>query len=175
MAHISWRRPCLALAAITLVVGSGTALAGAVVGRPAPPFHATTFDGAKVRLEDFKGQVLVVNLWATWCGPCKRELPLLDAYFQHNAPHGLRVIAYTTEDSLPASYLRPLQAALKIPLARNFRGAYPAITGAVPSNYVIDRAGVVRYAKAGAFDLATLNAVLVPLMREPAPTGSPAS
>jgi cytochrome c biogenesis protein CcmG, thiol:disulfide interchange protein DsbE len=51
-------------------------------------------------------------------------------------------------------------------------GAYPLIKGSVPTNYVIDRAGVVRYAKEGAFELEELEEVVLPLLREPAPDGS---
>ena len=52
------------------------------VGEPAPNFELTTFDGQKIRLSDLKGHVVVLNFWATWCGPCKRELPLLSAYYK---------------------------------------------------------------------------------------------
>lgn len=52
-----------------------------VVGQPAPDFLVTAFDGRKMRLTDFKGQVLVINFWATWCAPCKQELPLLNRYY----------------------------------------------------------------------------------------------
>ncbi len=142
--------------------------AGPVVGKPAPDFTAAMLDGSKISLKDYRGQVLVINFWATWCGPCKRELPLLDGYYKAQQKYGLRVIAVTTEDSLPLSQLAPLAKVLNIPMLRYMRGGYGALDG-VPTNYVIDRAGVVRYAKAGAFDLDALNTLLVPLLQEPAP------
>jgi thiol-disulfide isomerase/thioredoxin len=75
---------------------------------------------------------LILNFWATWCAPCKEELPLLDTYFRIDEKAGLRVLA-------------------------------------VPTNFIIDRNGVLRYAKAGALTLDDLNTLLVPLLREPEP------
>jgi peroxiredoxin len=142
------------------------------IGEPAPDFHVTTLDGQSLGLSDLKGQVVVLNFWATWCAPCKRELPMLDAYYRAQRAHGLAVLAVTTEDSVPLSRLKPLAAALAIPMVRSLRGPY-AVLGAVPTNYVIDRAGRLRYAKAAEFTLDEMNAILVPLLREDAP--SPAS
>ena len=159
----------LAAGALALAIWEPAA-ATPVVGKPAPDFGVTTFDGKHLSLKDFKGQVVVLNFWATWCGPCKRELPLLDTYYKIQQKVGLRVLAVATEDSLPASDLRPLSKALTIPMVRDFRGAYGALDG-VPTNYVIDREGVVRYAKAAAFDLDDMNEILVPLLREPVPHG----
>jgi cytochrome c biogenesis protein CcmG/thiol:disulfide interchange protein DsbE len=136
-----------------------------MVGEPAPDFAVTTFDGKKLSLADFKDQVLVINFWATWCTPCKKELPLLDKYFAIQQIHGLRVVAVTTEDSAPLKSLQPLAAMVRFPMARSMRGPYRVMTG-VPTNYVIDRRGILRYAKAGAFDLDSLNGILVPLLRE---------
>ncbi|NMN04522.1 thiol-disulfide isomerase/thioredoxin [Novosphingobium sp. SG916] len=138
-----------------------------VIGQPAPPFELRLIDGTKVSLADLKGQVVVLNFWATWCGPCKQELPLLDQYYDLQKQHGLKVFAITTQDSLPNSALKQLFAAMHIPAVRTLKGPYSPLEG-VPTNYVIDRAGVVRYAKAAAFDLDDLNGLLVPLLREPA-------
>ena len=145
------------------------------VNAPAPDFSARTFDGKDVTLADYKGQVLIINFWATWCGPCKEELPLLDRYYRaaNERKYGLRVLAITTEDSLPIQQLRPLAAKVSFDMARSFHGDYGALKG-VPTNFVIDRAGILRYAKAGAFDLESLNDILVPLLQEPVlPENSP--
>ena len=140
------------------------------IGAPAPDFQLTLVDGSKVSLADLRGQVVVLNFWATWCVPCRTELPTLDAYYQVQAPHGLRVFAVTTEDSVPLFQLKKLFAAMHMSPVRKIKGPYGDNT-AVPTNIVIDRAGRVRYAKAGAFDLSDLNATLVPLLRDPAPAG----
>jgi len=125
--------------------------------------------GQTVKLSDLRGQVVVINFWATWCGPCKRELPLLDSYYLAVKQHGLRVFATTTEDSVPASYMHKLFDAMSIDPLKRLHGPYGPINNSVPTNFIIDRAGRIRYAQAGALDLDTLNRELVPLLNEPAP------
>jgi peroxiredoxin len=159
-----------ALSACAVLAAAPAHAANLKVGQPAPNFEVTTFDGKKVSLADLKGQVVVVNIWATWCGPCKVELPLINAYYRIQQPHGLAVLAVTTEDSVPQSFLRPLAKLLDIPLAHNLRGGGYGVVEAVPTNYVIDRNGILRYAKPGSFTLDALNEILVPLLREPAPS-----
>ena len=162
-----WKTPFVAAA---LFIGTPV-LAKPVVGQLAPDFELTLVDGSKVKLSDLRGQVVVLNIWATWCVPCRQELPLLDGYYRAQRGNGLRVFALTTEDSVPISQLKKLFAVLTIQSARHLRGGY-ADLGGVPTNYVIDRSGRLRYAKAAAFDLDALNELLVPLLREPAPSAA---
>jgi len=162
------------------VLGIGTAalmLVGAKapkVGDMAPDFQLTLVDGTKVSMADLRGKVVVLNFWATWCVPCRQELPTLDAYYEAQQKAGLRVFAVTTEDSVPLFQLKKLFAVMHIPAVRRIKGPYDIMTG-VPTNYVIDRSGHVRYAKAGAFDLDALNETLIPLLKEPAPPEIPAT
>jgi len=139
------------------------------VGSPAPNFRATTFGGKVVTLSDLRGRVVLLNLWATWCGPCRQELPLLEAYFRHYSPYGFQILAVATEDSVDESVLRPLAAKMTIPFVRYLGGPYHPLEG-VPTSYVIDRAGTLVYAKAAAFTLDALNDLIVPLLNAPDPT-----
>src|SRR5271169_1845186 len=107
----------LAAILFTALVGTGIAFSGKphpVVDAPAPDFQVTTFDGRKLSLADFKGQVVVLNFWATWCGPCKRELPLLEDYHRRQHANGLVILAVATEDSLTPFQLRPLAKILTL-------------------------------------------------------------
>lgn len=140
---------------------------------PAPSFSGATFDGKKISLDDFRGKVLIINFWATWCAPCRRELPLLDTYVRQREENGLRVVAVTLDANLiRAGFLKQLQEALSLPLLKDFNGDYAPIRRAVPTNFVVDRAGIVRYAKADAFTLDELNTLLVPLLNEAPPADS---
>ena len=160
----------IAVAAATAqALFASAALAAPKVGKPAPDFRVETFDGQTLQLSDFRGKVVILNFWATWCAPCRAELPLLDGYYRVRKDAGLEVLAIATEGSVPASKLKPLSVLVAFPFVRRLHGPYGPIGRAIPTNYVIDRAGVVRYAKAASFDLDDLNKLLIPLLNEPAP------
>ena len=162
--------PALRLIVAALLLAPAMARAAdPKVGQTAPNAQFVTVSGEKFDLASLRGQVVVINFWATWCGPCRQELPLLDAYYRAQKSHGLVVLAATTEDSLPEYQMRKLFAAMAITPLHRLKGPYAPIRSSLPTNYVIDRAGVVRYAEPGAFTLDGLNSVLVPLLGEPVP------
>lgn len=157
----------LASASVGMPVAAGDKV---TIGQQAPDFTLTLIDGTKITRDQLHGQVVILNFWATWCVPCRAELPTLDAYYVARKDVGLRVFAVTTEDSLQPYQLKKLFQVMHISPVRKIKGPYDTIGNAVPTNIIIGRDGRVRYAKAAAFDLDSLNAILVPLLREPAPT-----
>jgi len=161
------KRIWAAAAAMTMLAVPSSLWAGSrtvKVGEPAPDAELTLVDGSTVRLADLKGQVVLLNFWATWCVPCRQELPLLDSYYRSAQKYGLRAYAVTTEGSVPIYRLKTLFAAMAIPSVKRMKGLSGEMP-AVPTNYIIDRAGIGRYAKAGALDLDDLNRELVPLLK----------
>lgn len=146
------------------LVGASTSVPK--VGVAAPEFTLTTLAKRKVRLSELRGKVVIVNYWATWCAPCKAEMPMMHNYFRANQARGLEMFGVTTQDSVQPYQLQKLAAALSYPLAAKISGGYGAIGNAVPSTYIIDRKGVVRVARAGVFTAATFKAAVDPLLAE---------
>jgi peroxiredoxin len=158
--------------AIALSAAAPGLAAKARVDQPAPDFRVTTLTKDKIDLASLHGEVVVVNRWATWCVPCREEFLLFEKYMPFRAKYGFTVIAIETGGAEGNSAMRNLAKAVHFPVAlddSSHANAYPIIDNGVPTNYVIDRTGVVRYAKAGAFTLDELEQVVVPLLNQPAP------
>ena len=115
--------------------------------RPLMETRFPTLDGGHKRLRDFQGEVLVVNLWATWCGPCRKEIPYLDELAATLGPRGLRVIGLTTEHpSKDRSRVREFVDSLEMGYLIGFAGGEIANylsqgRNVIPQTYVFDRQG----------------------------------
>lgn len=157
-------RLSFALATIGLFVAAPAL--PAETGQAAPDFTIKMFDGSKTRLDDYRGKVLVINYWATWCGPCKAEMPMMSRFHQRNKAKGFEIIGVVTRDSVPKYKLKKVEELLSYPLASSLKGKYGTIDGAVPTTYIIDRKGQVRHAKAGAFSETEFNRLILPLLAE---------
>ena len=114
------------------------------VPRPAPELAFTTLGGEARRLADFRGQTVLVNLWATWCGPCVEEMPSLDRLQQKLGP-SLTIIALS-EDRRGAALVDPFLAKIRIKSLSVYldpkNAALPTFgVEGLPTSFLIDRAG----------------------------------
>jgi len=80
----------------------------AIGGESAPDFSLRDINGKSVSLSDYKGKVVLINFWATWCGPCKLEMPHLDKMDRELEARGFEVISISTDDARAASKVKPL-------------------------------------------------------------------
>lgn len=158
---------CLALSGAAPAPPPAAALAKAVVGQPAPDFKIKLLDGSKVSLAELRGKVVIINLWATWCGPCKVEMPGLDLMQVNGGKHRLQIIGVLVRDPTRAAGLRKLAKVLHYPLSMWINPVYKPIDGAVPTNYIIDRKGILRYARAASLQPEEFAELIVPLLNEP--------
>jgi cytochrome c biogenesis protein CcmG, thiol:disulfide interchange protein DsbE len=116
------------------------------IEQPAPPLIATTLDGQTFDLAKLRGKVVLVNFWATWCAPCRREMPILDAFYRRYHAQGLELIGISIDFARDAAKMRKTAAAVSYPTATAndipVNGFGPP--EGVPVTYVMDVEGVVR-------------------------------
>jgi thiol-disulfide isomerase/thioredoxin len=145
------------------------ALAGPVEGKAAPAFDAKLLNGTSFSLDDAKGQVVVINFWATWCPPCRQEMPALDRYYQKHKDQGLRVIAVSLDEASDESKVSEVMQAFGFDAALVKNAHYHGYgrIWRLPLTFVIDRNGILRkdgwYGPAG-IDQALLDNVVTPLL-----------
>jgi thiol-disulfide isomerase/thioredoxin len=155
------------LLALAMMLTPAPALAAAAdVGQPARAYTVLTFDRQKVSSAELKGKVVVLNYWATWCAPCKAEMVVFDDYVRKHPDTDLKIYSIATEDSVPPSKLTRLASVLSFPLARKLYGRGYGVMEGVPTTYVIDRSGVLRHARTGAFNAQNFAALVGPLLAE---------
>jgi cytochrome c biogenesis protein CcmG/thiol:disulfide interchange protein DsbE len=126
----------------------------ATVGKPAPDFSGTDLDGRPVKLADYRGHPLVLNFWASWCGPCRAEEPGLIATAKAYASKGVKVLGVTVRDNLEQA--RIYRDEFKMPYRSLFdqaaRLGYAYQIDAPPSSVFIDANGIVQFKITGALD-----------------------
>lgn len=137
-----------------------------LLGKPAPPFTAQLIAGTYASaLEELAGQVVVVDFWATWCGPCAMTMPYLDRWQTTYGARGLRIVGLTSEDEATVKeFLVAHPPSYSIGFDADDRIGQQYLRFAVPMLVVIDRAGVVRHVQVGADQFNVVEAAIVKLL-----------
>lgn len=136
------------------------------VDYPAPELNLTDLQERAVSLSDYRGWVILVNNWATWCPPCKAEMPELLAYYESHINDGFILVAIDSGEPREEVTEFVEQYNLSFPVWLDMRGeALIAFNNLnLPSSYLIDRYGIVRNYWIGSINLQTLEEYITPLL-----------
>jgi cytochrome c biogenesis protein CcmG/thiol:disulfide interchange protein DsbE len=138
-------RTALALLALSGSLASVARANDLQLGAAAPPAVLVTLDGRRIATSDLTGQVVILTFWASWCVPCRDELPLLSAYAQAHAAQGLTVLAFSLDTPENLARVREIARNYVFPsglMAASSAPGYGRIWH-IPVNFTIDRQGVL--------------------------------
>jgi peroxiredoxin len=135
----------------------GVDLSQELEGNPAPDFELTTLGGETIRLSDYKGKKVILNFWATWCPPCKAEMPHMQSFYEKNKDSGIEIVAVnlTSADKGKTeieNFIIEYGLTFKVPL--DTKGSigtqYQAFS--IPTSYIIDTKGIITKKIVGPMD-----------------------
>ena len=126
-------------------------VADAVAASPAPPFTLQATDGQQVSLAQFKGDVVMINFWASWCGPCRQEMPLLDSIYRKYKDMGFELIGVNVEPDSKAANAWLKATPVTYPVLYDPQSKVSELyqVQAMPTTVIIDRTGTVRFLHRG--------------------------
>ena len=166
------RRPFLLLLRSLCTTRPAAAATDLEINRPAPAFTATLLDGTRFDLAAHRGEVVILNFWATWCAPCLEELPAFREFQEAHRNDGLSIVAVSMDDPQLRTRVNRLARDFGFPaavIAETQAAGYGRIWR-LPITFVIDRRGVLRIdGGAGsrkAYDRPALERDIGPLLRE---------
>jgi len=137
--------------AAVLALATSSALPVVAPTTPAPDFTLRAMDGPNMRLQEQRGRVVMINFWATWCGPCRQEMPHLNRLYEKYAPSGFVLMSINVDDDTRNAAEVAAKLGVKFPVLwdtdKKVSRLYDLAT--MPSTVLIDRDGKVRYVHRG--------------------------
>lgn len=117
-------------------------------GQPAPDFELVTLEGETVKLSDYKGKKVILNFWATWCPPCKAEMPHMQEFYEKNKEQGIEILAVnlTNLDNGKTDikkFVEEYELTFTVPLDEEGGVGMQYQTFTIPTSYIIDTSGVI--------------------------------
>jgi thiol-disulfide isomerase/thioredoxin len=142
--------PGLFLAAF-MALSTPFAAAAAEVGKPAPDFTLKSLGGKNLKLSEMAGSVVLVNFWASWCGPCREEMPLLNSLHNKYEPLGFIVLGVNVEEDVKGAegFLKNFPVDFPVLLDSDNRVSEQYKVIAMPTTVVVDRDGNMRFLHQG--------------------------
>ncbi|MCU7936592.1 MAG: TlpA family protein disulfide reductase [Candidatus Thiodiazotropha sp. (ex Dulcina madagascariensis)] len=133
-----------------LLIGCGQ-LSAAGSAQPAPDFTLKSRSGENIKLSELRGQVVMVNFWASWCGPCRQEMPLLQQLYERYQSMGFTLLGVNVDEEQAAAekMLRDIPVSFPVLYDDKSRVSKAYRVKAMPSTFMIDRDGQVRYLHKG--------------------------
>ena len=140
------RNLTVALVGVVLLGLLGMAARPPLVGAPAPEVVLTNLQGQEVKLSDLRGKIVLLNFWATWCKPCKEEMPAMQACYDKLRDQGFVVLAINElEDTeLVAEHVRTHNHTFPVLMDHDNRIANRYGVVGLPASFLVDREGIVR-------------------------------
>ena len=147
---LSTRWSGLILVLSLALAGPGTAAAASVSG-PAPNFTLKSLGGKNLKLSEMAGNVVLINFWASWCGPCREEMPLLNAMHNKYEPLGFTVLGVNVEEQADSARGFLKDFPVDFPILLDDRNQVSKLYNvvAMPTTVVVDRDGNMRYLHKG--------------------------
>jgi len=139
------------------------------VNYSAPELTLADIQGTSHSLVDYHGRVVLVNLWATWCPPCKEEMPTLQAYYNNYVDQGFSVIAINDGDPTPdvLQFVKDYELTFPVWLDPTYSATEQAFkTLNLPSSYIVDRMGTIRLMWVGGISRRMLDKYVTPIIME---------
>jgi len=145
--------PITRLLALTVLTTAATLGAAAPLqtGAPAPAFQLVSNTGKTLALADFKGQIVLLNFWASWCGPCRQEMPILEQLNRQYHGKGVTLLGVNVEPDSAAAvqWLKATPVTFPILFDTDSKVSKLYEVAGMPNTVIIDRKGLVRYIHRG--------------------------